>query len=418
MAMPSYREYHLQLPHFTFDNNRTVRLLYGLRVFRDLVNKSTLFFLPIFLYEFGVQSGFLDGFGLDELQKGMLAIALYFFSQGVFKILFGIPAAKMIKAVGYNWTIVFSHVLRLIAFALFYLTTHQPWLIFLAGMADGIQTPFFWDAYHTLVSKNTKPSHMGKDMGVLQALLQIAAAISPAIGGFLAFIFGIEILFLVGMVMTLAGTIFVLLMDDRKVVDTVSLREFFSWIKERQFQKLAIAYVGRYIYDAALFIWPLYVFFVLGSIDRVGYLYTVSLFGALLLSFFIGTYLDSQRRNKRPFLATGSVLSFLWLIRTQIVSIWSIALVDAVDKLISNFHWLFYDSALMRRAAGKEALSYFAYREMIIGAGHMIFWTLFGLFFLFDAGWESIFVFAAIGVFLSLTVSEKYQHIDYGQGYG
>jgi len=101
------------------------------------------------------------------------------------------------------------------------------------------------------------------------------------------------------------------------------------------------------------------------------------------------------------------VLTILWLARTQVLSIVSIALIDVVDRLTSNFHWLFYDMVLIRRSKGSNALSYFVYREMILNATAMLFWTVFMGFFVFDYGWNSLFLFAAVGVGLSLLVKDK-----------
>lgn len=381
--------------------------MYAIRIVRDFVNKSSLFFLPIFLFNFGPRSGLLDFLPVTDFQQGMIAIAVYFLVHNVFNMALTIPSGKVITKIGIQRTFTLSYVLRLLGFSCLYLTLENPYLIIPAMLFEGMQSPLFWNSYHTTLSRVTMTKHVGQDLGVLHFLLQFMAVIMPAAGGFLAAIYGMEILFLVGLIGTLLGVIFALLMDIKSEKDAVSFKEFRKWFKERQFKQLAASYAGRYINDAVLFLWPLYVFILLGAVDRVGYLYTISLFIAMMLSFFIGYYIDHSR-NKKPFFATGGFLSLLWLARTQITSIFSIAFVDVFERIAANFHWLFFDSIFIKRGKGGQALSYFVYREVVLGFSGVVFWTIFALFFYLSSdGWNALFIFAAVGVLLSLLVRDK-----------
>jgi hypothetical protein len=119
----------------------------------------------------------------------------------------------------------------------------------------------------------------------------------------------------------------------------------------------------------------------------------------MILSLFIGAKLD-KREHKRPFFISGGLLSLLWVIRSQIIGYWSIALVDAFDKLTGSFHWLFFDRVLISRGKGREAFSYFIYREIIISVTVVVFWPL---------EWKGLFIMAAVGVLMSLLISKKHE---------
>ena len=147
-------------------------------------------------------------------------------------------------------------------------------------------------------------------------------------------------------------------------------------------------------------------FIFLGSVDKVGYLYTISLFIAMMFTFFVSVYID-HTKSRKPFLLSGGVLTALWLIRTQFLSILGIAIIDVVDRLTSNFHWLFYDMIMMKRGKGRNALSYFVYREIILNITSICFWSIFATFFVVGLGWDSLFLFAAIGVSLSVLMKDK-----------
>lgn len=406
--MPRSRGRYLPLPRFHINHTRNLKILYGLRVCRDLMSKFALFFLPIFLYQVGSQTAIFEFLAVSNLQRGMLAIGVYYIISASLSALFSIWAGKLAVKIGYQKTFVFSYLLYLVQFILLFYLSSAPnlRLYLLVAVVNGLQTPVFWASYLTILSKNTKRASMGQDMGVLQLLLQVVGVVAPAVSGLIAYLIGMEVLFLLGMVMTLISVSLVLLMDEKESRFQVSWQEFFAWLQERQYGRLAASMMGKYIYDAAVFLWPLYVFLLLGTIDKVGYLYTISLFLAMLVTFFTGVYID-RTRNKKPFYLSGGLLSVIWLLRTQVFTVWGIILSDTFDRLAANVHALFFDTAVIKRGKGSRAFSYFIYREVIVNTAAVFFWLAFVIFFLLNGGWTGIFVFASVGVMFSLLVREN-----------
>jgi hypothetical protein len=189
--------------------------------------------------------------------------------------------------------------------------------------------------------------------------------------------------------------------------DEVSWRELWFWISDRRFIKLGASIAGKTVYDLAVYVWPLYVFLLLGNTERVGLLYGLSFLLSIAASVFIGHHLDRDEQ-RRPFAVSGGLLSALWLIRSRLLDFWSLALVDAFDKITGNFHWLFFDRVLLNRGKGRQAFSYFMYRELIISATIVVFWAFFALMFVAWAiEWNGLFVIGAVGVLLSLLIRNK-----------
>ena len=153
-------------------------------------------------------------------------------------------------------------------------------------------------------------------------------------------------------------------------------------------------------------LWPIYVFLFLNRVDRVGWLYSLSFLLAMLLSILMGIYIDHSR-HRRSFLVSGGVLSLLWIIRANVWSIWGMALVDAADRLIGNFHWLWYDTLLYRTGQTHHAWWYFTVRELVISLTGVVFWLAVGLtFILIENAWLGLFGLAAVGVLLSALMSD------------
>lgn len=400
------KDHHLHLPHITFDNSKNLRLLYGIRVLRDLVNKMALFFLPIFLFTVGSESSYLNQFPFSDFQRGMLTISSYYIIVGIVGFLMGVPSGIVSRKFGYQKSFVFSFLLRALFFIVIFFSKGNILFLIPAAFLDAINSQLFWGGYYTLLSKNFKKKNTGKDVGFLYTLLQIVAVISPAISGFIAYLAGIEVLFLIGLVLMLMSSFLAINMDVKKSNNSVSYKEFFKWLHETRFIKLGASFSGKYLYDASIYLWPLYIFLLLGSIDKVGYLYTVSLFLAMLFTYFAGSYID-HHKSKKPFYFSGGFLSIITILRTQVFTVWGIAFIDMFDKLISNVYNIYFDTMFMKRGRGHSAISFFIYREMLLSASMLIFWSCVGIFFVFFSGWQSLYVLASIGVLVGLLMRES-----------
>ncbi len=408
--MPRVQSYHLHLPRIGFDGTRQMKLLYVNRVLRDLVNKIAYFFFPIYLFVSGQK--FLIPLlqpiiQLNQMQAGMIMIALYYLLFKLVMLIFLIPEGRLSIQLGYQRAMIWSYLIYSLYFAILFLSINRPALILVAALFDAIQGNLFWPIYKTILSKSAHKAKMGSDLGLLQFLLQLVAVISPAIAGLVSLKLGFEVLFLFGLIGTLVGLIVTMLMHLKSDYDKPSWHEFFVWFREKRYRRLALSVTGRYLSDTIIYLWPLYVFLILKNIGKVGFLYTISLFLAMLVSLLAAFVLD-KIKNRKAFHLSGGLLSLVWLLRTQVTSIFSIALVDSLDRLISNFHWLFYDMILFRRSKGHKAHSYFVYYEVIIALFGILFWLSFIGIFLIVRQWHLLFVFGSIGVLLSLFLHDKY----------
>ncbi len=403
------KDYHLHLPHFTFDDTKNLKLLYTIRVLRDLGNKMAMFFLPVYLYIVGSTSSLLHDLPFSAFQRGMLTLSVFYIFFGLLSFFMGIPTGYLYKKIGYQRTFMYSFLLRCLFFASVYFAQQSIWFLVPAVILDAVNAQLFWPGYYSLLSKNALKRNMGKDVGFLLTVIHILSVVSPAISGFIAYVVGIEVLFLIGLVLTLASTVFAIYMDSDVVENSVSYAEFFKWLREPRFRKLAASFSGKYIYDVSIYIWPLYIFLILGSIDKVGYLYTVSLFLAMTFTYFVGSYADAHK-SKNPFYLSGAMLSIVTVLRTQVVTPLSIAFVDLFDKLLANIYNVYFDTMFMRRSKGSAVDSFFIYREMMVNLATVLFWFFTAIFFIFFSGWKSIYVLAGVGVLAGLLMKDsKYE---------
>jgi len=410
--MPSINFNHSHLfnfPRVSIDGSKNMKLLFGIRVVRELANKFALFFLPVFLFQLGQENGFLSGWGLTPFQSGIVLLSVFMASAKLVTFFFLIPAGKFMKKYGFSAAFMLSFLAYAVELIALRFSAADPQWLWLALPADGVATGLMWGGFNTLLSKGARRSRMGKDLGFLQVLLNMTWLVAPALSGFIIYVFGYEIVFSIGVAMVAFGSLLSFFIDFPQEKDSISFKELAFWMGDGHFFKLGVSIIGKSIYDYALYIWPLYVFLILGNTEKVGIVYSLSFLASMIMSLFIGIQLDHEIK-KRPFIISGGILSFLWLIRSSIFNFWSIAAIDAADKITGNFHWLFFDRILMNRGKGREAFSYFTYREMIASFGSLIFWAIFAGVFLFtNLEWQGMFVIAAIGTLMSLLISRKHE---------
>jgi MFS family permease len=408
LKMPSLQDLKNLLPDLNFNEQKELRTLFFMSVLRDFTTKFSLFFLPIFLYNLGNSTQLFEFLPLSNLQKGIWALAGYFTIFGFVGFMTGVFSAKFLQKTSYSQAMFVSLLIQGVQYGILFGLQLYPfwWVWLLAAAIDGFQSPMYWQSLQSLLSKHSRRAKMGKRLGSLQLLSQLVTVVGPAVSGGIALWLGLHSLFLIGLVCSLISGILALSIERTEKWDKVSFGEFFSWLKERQFRILTLSTIGKSINDDVIFVWPLYLFLLLGSVESVGYLYTVSLFLALLVTMLVGTYIDKYQ-SKKPFYASGGVLAGIWLFKTQTLGVWGIAIADAVDRLASSVHTLFFDSFYMKRGKGSNALSLFTYRKMIVNASMVSFWLVFGMLFMIFPNWQSLFVLAGVGVMVSLLVKES-----------
>lgn len=397
---------HLKLTQFGVSQTANLRWLYLNRILRDLTNKLVYFFLPIFLFQFG-QQHIASLANLDGFKAGFLMIIIFFFIVRPVNALLIIPFSRFVFRIGHRRVLAYSYFFRALGYAFLYLSVDQPIFVILAAILDGVQSALFWPSYQTILSKQSHAETMGKNLGLLQFFLQLIGALAPALAGLVVLYFGFDTLFLIGVLVSLANLITVLMLDLPQERDKIGLKEFISWAKERRYIKFALAIGSRYVSEVVLFLWPLYLFILLKNIEKVGYLHSVSLFLSMMLTIFLTFKIDKIKSNKL-FKFSGAFLSVIWLIRLNLVSVWGIALIDALDRLISNFHWLFFDVTLYKRSKGSQAFSFFVYSELIQHSIMSFVWLLAGILFLSSSIWTALFIIAAITTILTTLMQSKY----------
>lgn len=397
----------MQLPTIQtpFDNTHNMRWLYTNRVTREITNRITLFFFPIFLFLVG-QSLSIP-WNIPDWTKGILLVAIYHLILRFLMVIFVLPINQITKKFAANQTLVMGYGFRAILYAVLSLSVENPALLIVAVVIEVVDMSLFWPHFHLLLTKSGHKSKMGSNIGSLQFLMQVLGVLAPIIAITVNNYAGYSAVFLLGIVGSLIGLISALRLKSSAEQDHVSWREFLAWVREPRYKRYLLALGGRMIHDLVMYIWPLYLFLLLGSVDKVGYLASLSFFLALFITVIASFHLD-KIRNARIFHFTGGILSLLWLARAISFTPMVIAIIDSVDKLVGNAHWLFFDMLIFRRAKGTQAFSFFVYQEIVYSGWSFLFWLIITTLLIATQSWVAVFVLSSIGVLLTLLLQGKH----------
>jgi len=385
--------------YIRFDHSKNLYLLYILRVINDLVAKLALFFVPIFLFTQVQEVVWLNQFGLSYLQKGILALALYYGIERLMVLVLAIPAYKIMQRVGFRASLAFGQVGYVLLLFFLQLSTQHFWLAFVAAAISGLGINFFWNSYNILMCRNMRKSHTGSDLSMLSVLLQLVAVVVPAVGGVIGLLFGFSRLFSVSFIFSLAAFLVIAALEVQPVWGSDNLAKIkTSW---RQISRIALGLSGKMITDLSLLIWPVYIWISIGDIRKVGYIQSMGLLVALVIAIATGMYID---RHKRPitFIFSGLGIATVWIGRMFVFGFWSIAFVDTIDKLLGNAHWLQFDARMFSYSKGNDAPAYFVLRELIISAVSLLFWISLVVLALLGFNWHYLFLGASIAVLFTI----------------
>lgn len=383
---------------------KKLRWLFVGHLIRGVADQAIGLFIPIFLFTRAQQLSIFSLTalsGLNELQRGIVLIASYYFLSHAIELLLMIPMTKVMKRLGLVRSMMLGNVLTVVLYLLFFGSQFNPLFLLLAAVLDGTSTAMYWIPYFTEFAVQADLKKIGSEVGGALFLEQLLRAAMPMLGGALIMSFGFGSSYLTAAVLFMFASLTLFFIPEVSFSYEVTLKDFQAWCKKKSFLPTVLGFAGKYIDDATFYIWPVFVLLFLGNIQRVGYVYTIVLFISLILSYFMGWYLG-KHRSAKLFNMSGSVIGIIWVCRIFVTNIWNLLLADTMDRLMLCIYTPIFETYFIRKSRGKHVFHFHVYREMLISCVSLLFWPVVVSMFMFPFGWGGLFVLAGIGVVLSL----------------
>lgn len=265
--------------------------IFAVMSLRSFVTSMIGIFVPIYMYTLG--------FSLADI----FLMHIFMFST---EFVFEYVAAYAISKFGPKHAIAISFPF-LIAH-LWMLSTVQTygWPIWLIGVLGGISLALYWQGYHFDFSKSKKKATATMDVSRLYILLAVLGAISPFIGGTIATYFGFDVLYGFVFAMLMLAAIPLIWFKEKHTKRNFSL----SKISLVKISRDIISYGGAGIEGSvSLVILPIFVFLLVGTYQRVGFITSAALVLSIGVTYVVGRKVDNS--NRHNVIKTSSLISGL-----------------------------------------------------------------------------------------------------------
>ncbi len=324
---------------------------------RSFVMSMIGIFVPIYLYNLGYPLRYI--FCLEIVQ-------LLF--QGIFEFI----ALKLNMKWGPKHTIALSMPFLIVNFLLLRTISEYNWPIWMIGATSGACLALYWQAYHYDFSRSKSKRTPTKDVSKLYLILAVLGAVAPLVGGVIASRFGMKSLFT--FVIVLLIFVFIPLLKDGEKVTQKKID--FSKIKIKSIYRDMISYGGSGIESSAsLKMWPLFIFLILGSYEKVGFVTSLALFITISVTYLIGKNVNNRNRHK-VIRFSSLINSLLYVLQTFVDSFGQIVSVNIVRSFTSSMHAAPYISEYYLHADENRRAEYIFFMEMSIDVFRILIFSL------------------------------------------
>lgn len=312
-------EHHLLKQQLFRLKHTELNEIYTVQSLRAFFFSLVFIFIPIYLYRIG--------FSLNE-------IFLYYTFFYAFEASLEYLSTHFLVKLGPKHCIIFSLPISALSLVALWTIPSYHWPLYLVAFLNALGMAFYWQGYHYDFSKVKHADRTTQEISRLYIALAILGAIAPLLGGLIAEYLGMGLLYII-VTLGLLAAIFPLFKSHephrRTFIDL-------SKVKIKKIFMDQISYASYGIEGAAsVVLWPLFVFFIVGSYKNVGLVTTAALILTLSITYIVGKKADKMVKTR--FIKTGSFLTGLTYFLKAAAD--SISHVFVLNILTSITHSLF-----------------------------------------------------------------------------
>lgn len=350
---------------FTVRASRQLRELYSFSLLFSFAFSLVTIFEPVFFY----QQGF-------SLAKIALYYALHYSLYVVLMPLGGKFAARF----GLERTLALSTPFFVLYFLILAALPEVPHLFWLAFVVLTIHKIFYWPSFHADFSKFSDGSNRGTEQSVMSFVNYAAGITGPLVGGIVATHWGFSALFVMAAATVLVAGFPLLRTRERYQVVDFPYESVWRFIRAPRQRRMVITMCGMGEELIHLVFWPIFLFLVMGTPDKLGAVVSFSIIIATLWGFLVGELSDrfSERRVLRlavPILVLGNVTRVLAVTPLRALAIDTITRMATVSVRTPML------ARLYRNAQNFGHLRYALAFEMVLAIAKAVTaWLLVGLF--------------------------------------
>jgi len=333
----------------------------------DLQKEIQEVYLHTFLFKLGIKlvAIFLP-FYILELGFEISTVFLFFLAYYSTYIFFSWINAVICSKIGYKHTMLLASPFIL----LFYLGLRhvetQPMLLGLA-LIGGISYNLYWTGMNPELGESSEEESREEETGFFLSMPQIAAIISPIVGGLILTVFDFNTLFLSSA--ALIGASFTPFLLTREHYEGMELN-IKQYLEQYEAKDFLTFFLKGYNSIGVKMLWPVYLAVVIGGSLNIGGAGSIMALGSAATSIMIGKI--TTKTNQEKIVLTGMIIAALSYIGMSIVTTpvtaFTVSLINGIGYTAGNVP--IYSKAV-NHAEQEDLIEYFAVREFALGLGRI-----------------------------------------------
>jgi MFS family permease len=377
---------NFHLPHyFSKSVRKEIGELYAHSAIGNLALSIVMLFEPIYLW--------------SVLNFTVIQILLFMAVTYSVYIVFIAWGGKLASIYGYKHAIAMSIPFQVLYWMMLLVAKDNTSLAFVAAIVFGLQKSLYWPAFHSLMARYADQGQVGREFGVVYALISISHILGPFIGGFLSQKFGMTATFITASVIYCCSLFPLFTAKEIFIPKPYRFRD--TWQLYKDYPKKFLGYLGFGEELLVLTIWPIFIYIIVSNYQETGMLATIASFVAALLAIIVGKITDQY--GKRILIKLGAFMTALvWFIRPIASGIWNTLTVDTMSRSSKEICFIPISTVTYIRAENTHVVPYVVFFEQSLAIGKllacflgMILFAIFGAMSL-HAGFVVLFMLGGL----------------------
>ena len=268
---------------FAIHPRRQVREMYAFLFLFSFAASLITIFEPVFFYQAGMSLAKIAGFYAVHY-------TLY---------IFALPLGGMFAArFGYERALTASTPLFVFYFLLLAVIPSFPELFWLATIVLTCFKILYWPAYHATFSAFADGKNRGTEQSWIRLIARGAGIVGPLLGGVIIAAFGFPALFILAAALISVAGIPLLRTKEEYHLKKLDYGAPWRLLTSPRHRRMSIAMLGWGENLVHLVMWPVFIFIMVGSVESLGLIASVSSLFVVLWGFAVGELSDRLGTRK------------------------------------------------------------------------------------------------------------------------
>lgn len=331
-------------------------------LFQDRINRLTAY-KALHGFSLGLVSIFIP---IYVAQQGFdpFSVFLFLMVDVAAFTLVAMPVGKIVSWLGIESSLLISSILYVLVFVILQAASLNYALIYSVAFLIGLAKAFHWIPVNTEFTAGSDESDRGRSYGKLEGLPKILSPLAPLIGAIVMSSLGFSFLVALSLLFAVFSVIPLTFAKDKgkpgfKTSGLLNTSNYDLWI---------LYFLDGFATTAYVFIFPLFIYYIIGGALNVGSAKTFMAIGAGLFSIATGKI--SDRISHEKMLLAGSISSAtVYLFIPGLQSRYWAFILSFTAGLTYTIYTVPLISIVADVAEGKNLTGFFSVREVFQGSG-------------------------------------------------